>query len=79
MATPAIRQIIVAIGAMLNRWSKPIPANVPPITGTKALQVVSSAVKKISMGAEIDDGDLVVRLCEVFVGSCRGDSVITVL
>jgi len=53
---PRIKQTTVATGAILNRWSIPIPRNVPPIVGTKALQVVSSAVISSTIGPDRPEG-----------------------
>jgi hypothetical protein len=51
-----IKQTIVPIGAILNRLSMPIPRKVPPIVGTKALQVVSSAVTSNIIGPDRSEG-----------------------
>jgi hypothetical protein len=61
VTTPAIRQIIVAVGAIEKRWSRPIPRKTPPSVGRKALQVVSRAVMNISIGPLKPDCSLVVR------------------
>jgi len=49
---PRIKQLMTPNGAIPSHESNPIPRNVPPSVGAKALHVVSSAVNNNNIGAE---------------------------